>query len=129
MKYPIQGLSDQLQTQKATLASGVTPAPKKVSNQNQEMFGNLFRALMSHEVVGAAAGEVSEIYGTLRSTPRTDNDKLFTQQTSTTSRVKGVKEEYHQEEHHNFQWMIEEAKKLKALLEKFEDILANQGAL
>ena len=128
MRYYTQGISNELQTNKASVASGLPSGSKNSPlKTNNELFGNLFTALMVHEVVGQGTGEVSEIFGTLRSTPRTDGEKMFSQEVSVTSRVKGVREEYNQDEHRNFRWMIEEAKKLKMILEKFEDVLSTQG--
>ena len=126
--YQIQSFApDQMQSHKATVSSGVSSSSRSEAFKQLDVFGQLFQALMTTEVVGQGTGEVSTIYGTMQSTPRTDDRKLFSQPTSQTSRVKGVREEYNQDEHRNFNWMMQEAKKLKEILERFENILAEQG--
>lgn len=120
---------EQIQSNKATVSSGISLSPRNEHLRSLDVFGRMFQALMSSEVMGGTAGEVSHVYGTPQAPSRTEDRKLFSQPTSETSRVKGIKEDYNQNEHHNFQWMMQEAKKLKSLLDKFETVLAGQGGL
>lgn len=99
---------------------------KTEADSDVQPFTEALKIVASKEIAGEGVGEVSELYGTLQSASRTEDSKFMSQELSKNSRVKAVKEDYNQEEKRHFDWMMQEARRLHALLNKYDEVLKQE---
>jgi len=118
-------MNEQIQGSRAASAMDKS-APKKDESVQDNLFVNMMKAVMSKQISGAGTNEISQVYGTLISSEKAQMEQKKAEELSRSGRVKAIKEEYNEEESRNFAWMMTEAKRLKKMLAKFEELLGDK---